>query len=67
MSKPTKLHLLKDNNLLAQIKREEIKKIAKKESAFGAPSLELRTVLKILQQADYLSQKAFIEDASINK
>ena len=38
-----------------------------KKSVFGALSLELCTVLKILQQADHLSQKTFIEDVSIDK
>ena len=65
-SKPTRLHLLKDNDLLARVSREEIKEISEKESAFGAQSLKLRTVLKILRQADHLAQKTLNKDASTN-
>ena len=44
-SKPTKLYILRDDNLATRIKREEIKQISEKKSVFGAPFLELCTVL----------------------
>ena len=48
LSKPTRLYLLKDNGLLARASRQEIQAISARESVFGSPSLELRTILKIL-------------------
>ena len=47
-SKPTRLHLLRDDNLATRVKCEEIKWIFERESVFGAPSLELCTVLQVL-------------------
>ena len=57
-SKPTRLHLLKDDDLALRVDRQEIKAVSERESVFGAPSLELRTVLKILQEIDPLAQEA---------
>ena len=56
-SKPTRLHLLRDDDLATRVKREEIKRISERESVFGAPSLELCTVLQALQETDPLAQK----------
>ena len=58
-SKPTRLHLLKDDDLESRVACQDIKLISTKESVFGALSLELRTVLKILQKLDPLAQEAF--------
>ena len=56
-SKLVRLHLLNDANPEARVNLEDVKKIFEKESIFGAPSLELRTVLEILQESDPLAQK----------
>ena len=56
-AKPVRLHLLDVDDLEAQVRREDIKRVSEKESVFGAPSLELRTVLKILQESDQLAQE----------
>ena len=55
MSKPTRLHILRDNNLATRVKCEEIKQISKKELVFGAPSFELRIVLLMQQETDPLT------------
>lgn len=57
--KPTRLYLLKNNDLEAQVKGEKIKLIFKKEFIFSTPSFELRTVLKIFQKASLFAQKSF--------
>ena len=61
LSKPTRLHLLKDKGLLTRASCQEIKAISEQELVFGSPSLELRTVLKILQEYDPLVQKVIFE------
>ena len=66
-SKPTRLHLLKNKGLLARASRQEIKAISARESVFGSPSLELRTVLKILQEYHPLAQKVIFECTSVAK
>ena len=57
MSKPTRLHLLRNDNLATRIKREEIKRISEKELVFGTLPLELCTVLQVLQETDFFAQK----------
>ena len=42
---------------MSKVACHNIKLISEKKSVFGAPSLELHTVLKILQKADLLAQK----------
>ena len=54
-SKLIRFHLLKDASLEARVNPEDVKKISEKESIFGAPSLELRTVSEILQESDLLA------------
>lgn len=61
MSKPIKLYLIKDDNLKALFKKEIIKKIFEKESIFKSSSLKLTTVLKILQEANHLVQKQWLQ------
>ena len=56
-SKPTRLYLLRDDDLATRVKREEIKQISERESVFGAPSLELYTILQMLQETDLFAQK----------
>ena len=56
-SRLIKLHLLNNANPEARVNPEDVKKISEKESIFGTPFLELRTVLKILQESDPLAQK----------
>ena len=58
-SKPTRLYLLKNNNLVDRVARQDIKAVSVQESVFESPSFELRTVLKILQEIDPLAQEAF--------
>ena len=57
MSKSTKLHFLRNDDLATRVKREEIKQIFKKELVFGAPFLKLCTILQMLQKTDLLMQK----------
>ena len=38
------------------VSRETIRKVSEEESAFAAPSLELHTVLRLLQETDHFSQ-----------
>ena len=68
-SKPTRLHLLRDDDLATRVKREKIKRISERESVFDAPFFELCTVLQTLQETDPLAQKvrakAAIDDASL--
>lgn len=56
-SKLTWLHLMDKDDLEAQVKRKEIKQISKRKLISGAPLLELRTVLKILQKNNMLAKK----------
>ena len=56
-SKPIKLHLLLDIDPEAWIQRKNVEKISEWESIFEAPSLELRTVLQILQESDPIAVK----------
>ena len=57
MPKPTKFHLLRDDNLATRVKHEEIKQTSKKESVFDILSFEFHTVLQMLQETDPLAQK----------
>ena len=52
-----RLHFLNDANPEARVNPEDVKKIFEKKSIFGALSLELRTVLEILQESDSLAQE----------
>ena len=45
MSRSTKLHLLRDNDLITRVKYEKIKQIFEKNWIFGALFFELYTVL----------------------
>ena len=63
MSKPTRFHLLRDDNLATRIKREKIKQISKKESVFGTLSFELCTILQMLHETDLLVQKVYVKTA----
>ena len=54
---PIKLYLLNDADFEAWVNPEDVKKISKKESIFGTPSLRLRMVLEILQESDPLAQE----------
>ena len=54
-SKLIRLHLLNDANPETRVNPKDIKKISEKESIFGAPSLELHTVLEILQESNPLA------------
>ena len=56
-SKPTRLHLLKDDDLALKRARQDIKAISERESIFGALFFELRTVLKILQELNPLARR----------
>ena len=56
-AKPVRLHLMGEDDREAQVNRETIKKISAEDSVFGAPSLEFRTVLKVLQESDQLAQE----------
>ena len=67
LSKPTRLYLLKDKGLLAQASRQKIKAISERELVFGSLSLELRTILKILQKYDPPAQKVTFEYTSAAK
>ena len=58
-SKPTRLHLLKEDDLANKVVCQDIKAISIRESVFGSPSFELRTMLKFLQEIDPLTQEAF--------
>ena len=58
-SKLTKLHLLKNNNLVNKVARQDIRAISAQKLVFGSPSLELRIVFKILQEINLLAQEAF--------
>ena len=55
--KPTKLHLLRNNNLATRVKHEKIKWIFKRELVFGTTFFKLHTVLQVLQETDFLAQK----------
>ena len=66
LSKLTKLYLLKNKGLLAQV-RQKIKTISEQKLVFGYPSLELYTVLKILQKYNPLAQKVIFEYTSVAK
>lgn len=57
MFKPTKFCLIEDDNLKTQVKKENIKKISEKKPIFESSSLELGTILTILQKINYLAQK----------
>ena len=57
-----RLHFLQDVDPEAWVQRENVKKISERESIFGAlslgaPSLELCTVLQILQESDSFTVK----------
>ena len=57
MSKPIRLHLLRNNDFTTRVKREEIKRISERKLVFGTLSFELCTVLQVLQETDLLAQK----------
>ena len=57
ISKPTRLHLLRNNDLATRIKCEEIKRISEKKSGFGALSFEFYTVLQVFQKTNLFAQK----------
>lgn len=57
MFKPTKLYLIKDDNLEAWVKKEIAKKIFEKKSIFKFSSFKLAIVLKILQKTDHFTQE----------
>ena len=55
MSKPTRPHFLRDNDLATRVKREKIKRIFEIKLVFSALSLKLCTVLQVLQETDPLA------------
>ena len=52
LAKPVRLHLIGEDDQEAQVNRETIKKISAKNLVFSALSLELCTVLKVLQESN---------------
>ena len=57
MSKPIRLHFLRNDDLATRVKREEIKQIFEKKLIFGASFLKLHIILQVLQETDLLVQK----------
>lgn len=51
--KPTKLYLLRNNNLAIRVRYKKVKQIFKKELIFDFLSFELCTILQALQKTDY--------------
>ena len=62
-SKLTRLHLLRDDNLVTRVKRDKIKRISKRELVFGALYFELCIVLQVLQKTDLLAWKVYAKAA----
>lgn len=56
-SKPTWFHFINKDDFEVQIKRKKIKYVSKQKSIFKAFSLELKTVLKILQENDTFAKE----------